>query len=102
MRRVSKTGLTYGVVRPAPRALGRFMRLHHRLFFVAGSIVVFLIPIACKQQPGPARAVTKQPVAVSVKRYHLRGMVLAKRVQTSELTIQHGAIAGFMPAMTMV
>jgi protein SCO1 len=78
------------------------MRLHHRLFFVAGSIVVLLVPIACKQQAGPATAVTTQPAAVSVKRFHLRGMVLAKRVQTGELTLQHGAIAGFMPAMTMV
>jgi protein SCO1 len=78
------------------------MRLHHRLFWVAGSIAALLVPIACKQQAATATTVTAQPATGSVKRYQLSGMVLGKSIQTDELTIQHGPIAGFMPAMTMV
>jgi len=35
------------------------------------------------------------------KRYNLRGEVLGKNSATNEITVKHGDIPGFMPAMTM-
>lgn len=36
------------------------------------------------------------------KRYHLDGDVLALNAATGEITVRHGDIPGFMPAMTMI
>src|SRR5208283_4441974 len=37
----------------------------------------------------------------NTKRYNLRGQVLEKSISTSEITVKHEDIPGFMPAMTM-
>jgi protein SCO1/2 len=45
-----------------------------------------------------------QPAATAhsaVQHYHLAGTVVAVNAATGELTVKHGAIPGFMPAMTM-
>jgi protein SCO1 len=68
--------------------------------FLIGALLLF--PTGCKRQAGGSASVSARSSDSSVERYQLRGMVVSKSMQTNELTIQHGEIRGFMPAMTMV
>jgi len=45
--------------------------------------------------------VVLSPACNRTKRYPLRGLVLDKTIATSEITVKHEDIPGFMPAMTM-
>jgi len=60
------------------------------------------LPLGCRKQSDSAAGVELHPVDATVKHYRLQGMVLATSAATGEITIQHGDIPGFMPAMTMV
>lgn len=64
-------------------------------------LMLLVLPCACRKSDSPAGA-ELHPAAAAVKHYRLRGMVLATSLATGEITIQHGDIPGFMPAMTMV
>jgi protein SCO1/2 len=50
----------------------------------------------CKSASAPQGAVNDQQ-----KTYHLRGKIVATDPASGSLTVQHGAIAGYMEAMTM-
>jgi len=66
------------------------------------SIALMVLPSGCRKESDSPAGVELHPTAVTVKHYRLEGMVLATSAATSEITIKHGDIPGFMPAMTMV
>jgi protein SCO1 len=53
--------------------------------FVIPFVVLLAVPISCSR----------------TRRYPMQGEVVAKNTSTSEITIKHGDISGFMAAMTM-
>jgi len=63
--------------------------------------LVPLIP-GCKQTSTISGNSSIASAPVTYKKYHLRGMIVAKSIQASEVTVRHGDIPGVMPAMTMV
>ena len=65
------------------------------------SCFVFTIPIGCRKSNDSDPAVVLHPTNTPVDRYHLRGLVVATSAASGEITVQHGDIPGFMPAMTM-
>ena len=65
------------------------------------SFFVFTIPIGCRKSNDGDPAVVLHPTNTPVDRYHLRGLVVATSAASGEITVQHGDIPGFMPAMTM-
>jgi len=69
------------------------------LVFAAALLV---LPSGCRKESDNPAGVELHPTVVTVKHYRLQGMVLATSAATSEITIRHGDIPGFMPAMTMV
>ncbi|HVT97538.1 MAG TPA: SCO family protein [Acidobacteriaceae bacterium] len=74
-------------------------------FGVAALVVgaaMMLLPSGCRKESNNPAGVELHPAAVTEKQYRLQGMVLATSTATSEITIRHGDIPGFMPAMTMV
>ena len=78
------------------------MRRGGRVFlaavFAAG---LFILPSSCRKHTDSAPDFQSHPAAANVKRYSLHGTVLATSAPTGEITIKHGDIPGFMPAMTM-
>ena len=67
--------------------------LHTRGVFCGLMFAGVIFTTGCRQQDGA----TPQ----TLKRYHLEGVVVSKDAQQHELTVQAGAVAGLMPAMTM-
>ena len=65
------------------------------------SCVVLSLQIGCHKSTDGQAGVEIHPANTPVDRYHLRGLVLATSAATDEITVQHGDIPGFMPAMTM-
>ena len=65
------------------------------------SYFVLTIPIGCRKSNNSDPAVVLHPTNTPVDRYHLRGLVVATSAASGEITVQHGDIPGFMPAMTM-
>ena len=65
------------------------------------SCVVLTLQIGCHKSSDGQAGVELHPVNTPVDRYRLRGLVLATSPATGEITVQHGDIPGFMPAMTM-
>ena len=63
--------------------------------------VVFVLGIGCHKSTDNPPGVALHPTSTHVDRYHLQGLVLATSAATGEITVQHGEIPGFMPAMTM-
>lgn len=63
--------------------------------------VVFAFQIGCHHSAGNQPGVALHPTSTPVDRYRLHGLVLATSAATGEITVQHGDIPGFMPAMTM-
>jgi len=63
---------------------------------------LLVLPSGCRKESESPAGVELHPTAVTIKHYRLEGMVLATSAATSEITIRHGDIPGFMPAMTMV
>ena len=94
--------------RDDPMEMNRNMRSHSRKCILATLATAFLlISIGCKRPAetnGPVGALTVAAPSsnAGVKRYSLNGMVLGKSEQGQELTVKHGVIPGFMPAMTMI
>lgn len=75
---------------------------HHHVACVAIlSSVVFVFEIGCHKSAENPPGVALHPTSTPVDRYHLHGLVLATSAATGEITVQHGDIPGFMPAMTM-
>jgi len=69
-------------------------------FVLVGALVITLFGCRDKKDIGGAPST---PVGhETYTKYHLNGLVLAKSTQTNEVTVKHGDIPGFMPAMTMV
>jgi protein SCO1 len=65
------------------------------------SCVVLSFQTGCHKSADSAPGVVLHPTNTPVDRYHLRGLVLATSAATDEITVKHGDIPGFMPAMTM-
>ena len=65
------------------------------------SCVVLSLQTGCHKSADSAPGVVLHPTNTPVDRYHLRGLVLATSAATDEITVRHGDIPGFMPAMTM-
>lgn len=55
----------------------------------------------CHSGPKPDAPVPSASATPGYKTYKMRGKVIFTNASTSEVTVQHGAIAGFMDAMTM-
>jgi protein SCO1 len=70
-----------------------------RLLFVAAAVAVMLA--GCHSGPKPDAPVPTASSTPGYKTYKMRGKVITTNAATSEVTVQHGAIAGFMDAMTM-
>ncbi len=71
-------------------------------FFVPLAALLLTLPAACRQQSQPSAGVELHPVNATVRHEQLQGLVLATSLPTSEITVKHGVIPNFMPAMTMV
>ncbi len=69
---------------------------------LVSSAALMVLPSACRKESESTAGVELHPTAVTVKHYRLEGMVLATSTATGEITIKHGDVPGFMPAMTMV
>ncbi|WP_420237686.1 SCO family protein [Telmatobacter bradus] len=65
------------------------------------SCVALSVQIGCRKSADSEPGVALHPANTAVDRYHLRGLVLATSPATGQITVQHGDIPGFMPAMTM-
>ena len=65
------------------------------------SCVVLILLIGCRKTADNQPGVVLHPTNAPFDRYHLQGLVLATSAATGEITVQHGDIPGFMPAMTM-
>ena len=76
----------------------RFSRLHFSLV----AALSLALPSACRRQSETSAGVELHPVNATVRHEHLQGLVLATSVATTEITVKHGVIPDFMPAMTMV
>ncbi|HUO15140.1 MAG TPA: copper-binding protein, partial [Verrucomicrobiae bacterium] len=74
---------------------------HHLVCAAVLSCIALSVQIGCRKPADSAPGVVLHPTNTPVDRYHLRGLVLATRPATGQITIQHGDIPGFMPAMTM-
>jgi len=74
---------------------------HHVVGAAILSSVVFVFGIGCHRSADNPPGVALHPTSTPVDRYHLHGLVLATSAATGEITVQHGNIPGFMPAMTM-
>jgi protein SCO1 len=74
---------------------------HHVACVAILSCVVFSFQIGCRKSVDSEPGVVLHPTNTPVDRYHLHGLVLATSASTGEITVQHGDIPGFMPAMTM-
>jgi protein SCO1/2 len=70
-----------------------------RFFFVVATAVAMLA--GCHSGPKPDGPVPSASSTSGYKTYKLRGKVISTNASTGEVTVQHGAIAGFMDAMTM-
>ena len=66
--------------------------------FLAAALPVTAFLAGCRTAPTPA---APSATAAGYKTYKLRGKVLSTNLSTSEVTVAHGAIPGFMEAMTM-
>jgi protein SCO1/2 len=77
-------------------------RLGSQTFPIALAILILSLVSACRKQDEAPAGGELHPVAATVKHVHLEGLVLATSVPTNEITVKHGAIPDFMPAMTMV
>jgi len=55
----------------------------------------------CRKNNSDQPGEVLHPVAATIEHFHLNGKVLATSPSTGAITIQHGDIPGFMPAMTM-
>ena len=64
----------------------------HSLWVPVRSLAVVSVLFLLAASPGCSNA----------KKYSLRGEVVAKNVMTGEITVNHGDIPGFMPAMAML
>ncbi|MGC2613110.1 MAG: SCO family protein [Terracidiphilus sp.] len=64
--------------------------------------VLLIFTIGCHKSSEGQAGVEIHPTNTPVDRYHLHGLVLATSTATEGITVQHGEIPGFMPAMTMV
>lgn len=70
--------------------------------WAAALFSVFLsLPMGCHKSADGQAGVEIHPANTPLDRYHLHGLVLATSAATDEITVQHGDIPGFMPAMTM-
>ena len=78
------------------------MLSRHHVVFAAILCVVVPFQIGCHKSADSEPGVVLHPTNTPVDRYHLRGLVLATSAATNEITVKHGDIPGFMPAMTMV
>jgi protein SCO1/2 len=68
----------------------------------AALLTVLLIPpFGCHKSTDTQAGVELHPTNSPVDRFHLQGLVLATSAATDEITVRHGDIPGFMPAMTM-
>jgi protein SCO1/2 len=78
------------------------MSYHRVLLLTTLGICGLAAPIAgCRKSADTQPGVELHPANTPVDRYHLQGKVLATSPAAGEITIQHGDIPGFMPAMTM-
>ena len=78
------------------------LNLHRRVLLLVLFGVLVGMPSGCRRQGDSSSGAELHPVPVTIRHYRLHGMVLATSVATDEITVQHGDIPGFMPAMTMV
>lgn len=74
---------------------------HHFACAAVLSCVALSVQIGCRKSADSEPGVALHPANTAVDRYHLRGLVLATSPATGQITVQHGDIPGFMPAMTM-
>ena len=74
---------------------------HHVAYAAVLFCVALSFQIGCRKSADSEPGVALHPANTAVDRYHLRGLVLATSPATGQITIQHGDIPGFMPAMTM-
>jgi len=74
---------------------------HHLACAAVFFCVVVSFQIGCRKSADNEPGVVLHPTSTPVDRYHLHGLVLATSTATGEITVQHGDIPGFMPAMTM-
>ena len=56
-----------------------------RLFAALGFVLFLAVTVGC----------------TSTKKYRLQGEIVSKSIATNEITVKHGDIPGFMPAMAM-
>jgi protein SCO1 len=70
-----------------------------RLLIIASTAAIMLA--GCHFGPKPDSPVTSASSTPGYKTYKMRGKVVFTNASTKEVTLQHGAIAGFMDAMTM-
>lgn len=78
------------------------MSSSHRIACAAVlSCVVLSFQTGCHKSADSAPGVVLHPTNTPVDRYHLHGLVLATSAAAGEITVKHGDIPGFMPAMTM-
>lgn len=74
---------------------------HHFACAAVLSCVALSVQIGCRKSADGEPGVALHPANTSVDRYHLSGLILATSPATGQITVQHGDIPGFMPAMTM-
>ncbi len=70
--------------------------MKHRFLLVAAAALAILA--GCHSAPRPDASAS---TTAGYKTYKMRGKIVHTNAATSEVTVQHGAIAGFMDAMTM-
>jgi len=77
----------------------KFQRLHVPVV----SIPILLLSVsACQRDQGSTARTESKVTDAAVTQYHLQGRVLATSASNDQITVKHGEIPGFMPAMTMV
>ena len=74
---------------------------HHVACAAILSCAVLTFQTGCHRSADSQPGVALHPTSTPVDRYHLHGLILATSATTGEITVQHGDIPGFMPAMTM-
>lgn len=74
-------------------------RVHVLLVLLCG---ILAISQGCRKEEHKPASSSATPASTGAKTYPLEGEVLAKNPSNGEITVKHGNIPGFMPAMTMV
>jgi len=74
---------------------------HHVAYAAVLFCVALSFQIGCRKSADSEPGVVLHPANTPVDRYHLHGLVVATSPATAQITVQHGDIPGFMPAMTM-